>query len=183
MSTVKKKIVKASITLKRGGKVKRAQFGKLIKSGLKTIGKSIAKNYDKKIVKSVGKDVEEIATKGNFNAIPKSVQKPTTKVEAKIDARAKKINKNNDSYDKSVLDSYQKNGGKTVKKAQAGKTLPFVAKSKDTSSTKKYPSGDMVPSSPNYKGPKGKTSMGPIKKPMMKKGGKMKMGGKCKNGC
>ncbi len=69
--------------------------------------------------------------------------------------------------------------GMKVKKAQAGKTLPFVEKVKDTTSTKKYPSGDMVPSSPNYKGPKGKTSMVPKKS--MKTGGKMSK--KCKYGC
>jgi hypothetical protein len=105
-------------------KIKKAQVGKLVKKAVKAI--------DNKLVKSAGRDIEKSSTKGNFNAIPKSLQKPTTKIEKKIDARAKKIKKDNDSYDQSVWDSYQKNGGKTmksmkiggkIKKAQKGKTM------------------------------------------------------------
>lgn len=104
-------------------KIKKAQVGRLVKKAVKAI--------DNKLVKSAGRDIEKSSTKGNFNAIPKSLQKPTTKIEKKIDARAKKIKKDNDSYDQSVWDSYQKNGGKTmksmkmvgkIKKAQKGIT-------------------------------------------------------------
>jgi hypothetical protein len=103
-------------------KIKKAQVGRLVRKAVKAI--------DNKLVKSAGRDVEKVTTKGNFNAIPKSLQKPTTKIEKKIDARAKKIKKDNDSYDQSVWDSYQKNGGKTksmkmggkIKKAQKGIT-------------------------------------------------------------
>lgn len=116
-------------------KIKKAQVGRLIKKAVSTIGKDVVKGVDKKLVKSAERDIEKTTTKGNFNAIPKSAQKPTNKMEAKIDARAKKIKKANDSYDKSVWESYQKNGGKTkksmkmggkIRKAQTGKTLPGV---------------------------------------------------------
>jgi len=86
----------------------------------------------------------------------------------------------NDSNVKLNVPSMKKGGivGKSkLKKYQMGGTpdstffKKYTEKGTNATSGKKYPSGDMIPSSPNYKGPKGKTSMGPIKKPMMKKGG------------
>lgn len=89
-------------------KIKKAQVGRLVKKAVGAI--------DKKLVKSAGRDVEKMTTKGGFNSTPKSMQKPTTKIEAKIANRESKIAKDNSDYDKAVWESYQKNGGKTVKK-------------------------------------------------------------------
>ena len=45
---------------KMGGKVKRAQFGKLIKSGLKTIVKNVEKSAVKNVEKSIPKQITKV---------------------------------------------------------------------------------------------------------------------------
>ena len=147
MSTVKKKIVKASITLKRGGKVKRAQFGKLIKSGLKTIVKNVEKSAVKNVEKSIPKQITKYSSEaekiaagyepnmvgGGKNTAPGKylsftqarAKKDLQKAIAERTAREAKAasEKNAKSFiNESFSRSTQKNGGKTIKKAQNGVT-------------------------------------------------------------
>lgn len=96
-------------------RIKKAQIGKLVK---KATNKTLAvyKNSAGKIYK---KDTEKSLEREALQDIKKKYA-PKNKLEKKIDKREKKVKKDNDDYDRALWESYQRNGGKTRKRMQAG---------------------------------------------------------------
>lgn len=118
-------------------KVNKAQVGRLVKKAIGTIGKDVEKKASNKTLATWRDATGKVYKRETEKSLERDALKkykaetaPKNKMEAKIDARERKIKKDNDSYDQSVWESYQKNGGKTksmkmggkIKKAQKGIT-------------------------------------------------------------
>ena len=157
MATIKKSVKKAQ----KGAAEYKSQWGK------KTADST--KYYNDKAMDNL-KAVMNLRSHGASAKDTEGYQKEQRQA---LKDRNRQRMKGTPGYDKNGFPvTKQKTGGK-VKKAQGGAKFPFDKLSKDTTSKKLYPSGDLVPSSPNYKGPKGKPSMALKKSMKMKKGGKI----------
>ena len=164
--------------LKKGGKIKKAQVGRLVKKAIGTVGKDVEKKASNKTLATWRDASGKVYKRETEKSLERDALKkykaetaPKNKMEAKIDKRERKIARDNDAYDKAVWESYQKNGGKTRKSMKMGGK---VKKAQQGSSINPKFKMDME----KYKMKKASDSTRKVMKKSMSMGGMMKMGGK-----